>query len=86
MWASSTPLSGKMLGKTKSDPMVRLNKTAAEVMKRNGIPVDDLYAVVKPTLAAIQRPDGCHYRPAGYKILGQAVAECILEQLGIKGL
>lgn len=86
VWASSTPLSGKMLDKTKSDPMVRLNKIAAEVMKRHGIPVDDLYAVVKPTLATIQVPDGCHYRPAGYKILGQAVAECILEQLGIKHL
>lgn len=84
VWASSTPLSGKMLDKTKNDPMVRLNKTAAEVMKRYGIPVDDLYAVVKPTLATIQGPDGCHYRPAGYKFLGQAVAECIREQLGIK--
>ncbi|HDK44221.1 MAG TPA: SGNH/GDSL hydrolase family protein [Desulfobacteraceae bacterium] len=83
VWGSSTPLSGRMLDKTKSDPMVRLNKTAAEVMKRHGIPIDDLYAVVKPTLATIQGPDGCHYRPAGYKILGQAVAKCILEQLAL---
>lgn len=85
VWASSTPLSGKMIQKTNTDPMVRLNAAAAQVMKKHGIPIDDLYAVVKPKLSSIQCPDGCHYRPEGYRMLGQAVAKCIIHQLGMPG-
>jgi lysophospholipase L1-like esterase len=81
VWASSTPLSGKMIEPTREDPVVNLNAVAAAVMKKHGIPVDDLHSVATPILATMQGADGCHFSEKGYDVLGSAVAACLLSQL-----
>ena len=81
VWASSTPLSGKMIAKTGQDAMVRLNEVAASVMKKHGIPIDDLHAAATPILKTMQGTDGCHFNGQGYQVLGKTVAACILREL-----
>ena len=81
VWASSTPLSGKMIKTTHEDPLVKLNEVAAAVMKKHGIAFDDLHSVATPIVATMQGEDGCHFNEAGYDVLGKAVAACLLSQL-----
>ena len=43
-------------------------------MKENGIPIDDLYTLVRPQLAEIQFPANVHFQPKGYAALAGQVA------------
>jgi lysophospholipase L1-like esterase len=81
VWESSTPVSGKLAGPDGQDSMPALNRAAAAVMARHGIPVSDLYALMAPRLAAMQGDDGCHFNGPGYEFLGKAVAARLLEAL-----
>ena len=75
IWASSTPLPDATKSTYGSDEAIILrNKIAAGVMNRHHIPIDDLYASVKPHLTEYQRPNDVHFIDAGYAFLGQAVA------------
>jgi lysophospholipase L1-like esterase len=83
IWASSTPLPPD--GKDMDDnDIVQRNEIAAKVMKKNGIPVDDLYTFIKPHLAEYQNPKDCHFNGKGYDVLGEKVAEEIMASLGEK--
>ena len=55
-------------------------------MAKHQIPTDDLYAVGKSIQKTLQGKDGCHFTGEGYKVLGRAVAQCIIEQLGLDPL
>lgn len=83
MWASSTPLTGKYASGPGGDPMVAFNAAAAEIMKKHGIPTDDLHATAAPLVATMQGPDGCHFNGKGYQVIGKAVAKRIAEELGL---
>jgi hypothetical protein len=79
VWASSTPLPD---AKDYSDAdIVAKNDIAAKVMKKHGIPIDDLYTFAKPLLAECQNPGDCHFNEKGYSALGDHVTEAILRQL-----
>ena len=82
VWASSTPLSGKMLDKDRNDPMVGLNRVAAQIMMEHRVRVNDLHSTAQPLLRTMQGKDGCHFNGEGYKVLGKAVAEAISRMLG----
>jgi lysophospholipase L1-like esterase len=62
--------------------VVSYNLVAAQVCKRLGVPVNDLFAAVtvagKETLL---NQDGVHFTPAGYELLGATVAGKIREAL-----
>ncbi len=59
----------------------KYNAAAVTVMKENNIPVNDLYALVLPKLAEVQKPKNVHFKPAGSALLAKQVTEKISEAL-----
>lgn len=80
VFATSTPIA-------ENDEMyihgssARSNKIAEEIMKRHGIPVNDLYGLMLPELKQYQNPGDCHFTLEGYEVLGKQVAEAIADAL-----
>ena len=88
VWATITPLNeaGQRKGgefyRTAEDHRV-YNEASLEVVTGKGLPVDDLCSVVEAAGAeTLLTPDGVHYVPEGYDILGKTVADCIRPYLG----
>ena len=52
------------------------NDVAVRVCKEMGVAVDDLHAVAEKNLDK-QLKDGCHFKPAGYDVLADAVVESV---------
>lgn len=92
IWATTTPACPApeftMHKRFKSDVTIApaLEKqyldAAQRVMKKHKIPINDLHALIKPTLQehAVAQ-DNVHFRPEGRKKLAQQVAEKIIEHL-----
>jgi len=80
IWATTTPVPEGADGRIKGDE-VKANAIAAEVMKANGVAVDDLYAGVLPQLQQLQRPKNVHFTDEGYAFLGRRVADSIEKAL-----
>ena len=58
------------------------NQAAAEVAGELGVPVNNLFSVVVDAgQERIQQPDGVHFTPEGYALLGRAAAQAIRAQL-----
>lgn len=62
----------------------KYNKVANEIMKRNNIPVNDLYSYILPRLEELQIPNNVHFKEEGYKVIGQRVALIVSENLNNK--
>lgn len=81
VWASTTPIpDDRPKGQTAAS-IVERNKAAAELMKKHGIAVDDLFAAITPHLAEMQNPNDVHFNGKGYDFLGETAAKAIEEQL-----
>lgn len=78
IWASTTPIPDNAAQKQTAQSIVEKNALAAEVMKKHGIPTDDLFAAITPHLAKLQNPNDVHFTGAGYDFLGGCVAAAIL--------
>ena len=78
IWASTTPIPDNPAQKQTAQSVVEKNALAAEVMKKHGIPTDDLFAAMTPRLKEFQPPLDVHYTGAGYDFLGATVGEAIL--------
>lgn len=83
IWATTTPTreGEKFESVTEFTQRVReRNRIAAEILQREGIPVNDLYSLVA------EHPDyfsdGVHFNPEGVKVLTAQVAERITTLLG----
>lgn len=62
----------------------RYNAAAERVMRDAKVPVHDLHWLVERRGAQkLQLPDGTHYTPEGYEVLGEAVADSITRQLKV---
>ena len=81
VWASTTPIPDNPAQKQTARSIVEKNALAAEVMKKHGIPTDDLFAAMTPRLAEFQPPLDVHFTGAGYDFLGATVGESILARL-----
>lgn len=82
IWASTTPTREGEKFEVISAFTQRVrerNRIAAEILGREGIPVNDLYSLVAehPDYFA----DGVHFNPAGVKVLAEQVAERIAAAL-----
>lgn len=77
VWASTTPIPDTPDGKQTAASIVERNAAAAEVMKKHGIPIDDLFAAVTPRLSELQNPNDVHFTGPGYEFLGQQAAAFI---------
>ena len=80
VWASSTPIRKKE-NLSELDPstdrVVARNRIASEIAGEQGIPVNDLFALL------VEHPeyfaeDGVHLNAQGQAVLGQRVAQCVL--------
>jgi lysophospholipase L1-like esterase len=88
IWASTTPVNhawhhaNKDFDRYEADVRA-YNEVAAEVATSRGVQIDDLYAVVMQAgRDDLLLPDGVHFRPQGYQLLGKAVAQAIHLALG----
>jgi acyl-CoA thioesterase-1 len=61
------------------------NTAAVEVMKANGVTVDDLFALTKPRLAEVQLPRNVHFTAQGYELLARRVADAVRSELATAG-
>lgn len=77
VWANSTPCPDTKNGQYKSAPILERNTAAADVMKKHGIVIDDLFTAITPHLATMQNPDDVHFTGSGYDFLGDTVAKAI---------
>jgi len=81
IWASTTPIPDNPAQKQTAASIVEKNALAAEVMKKHGIPTDDLFAAITPRLAEFQPPLDVHFTGAGYDFLGATVGEAVMGRL-----
>lgn len=81
VWASTTPIPDDPAKKQTADSIVERNQCAAELMKKQGVAVDDLFAFITPHLARVQNPNDVHFNGEGYELLGKQVAEAIFQAL-----
>jgi lysophospholipase L1-like esterase len=81
IWTSTTPIPDNPAQKQTAASIVEKNALAAEIMKKHGIPTDDLFAAMTPRLAEFQPPLDVHFTGAGYDFLGATVGEAILSRL-----
>lgn len=81
IWASTTPIPDNPAQKQTAASIVEKNVLAAEVMKKHGIPTDDLFGAMTPRLKEFQPPLDVHFTGAGYDFLGATVGEAILGRL-----
>ena len=82
VWCSTTPVpTGKVDPPRQPDDVMKYNEAACRVMIKNGVAIDDLFAVALPKLAHIQQPHNVHFTQEGYAELARQVAASIEEAL-----
>jgi acyl-CoA thioesterase-1 len=80
IWCSTTPIPDGANGRVKSSE-VEFNRLAENIMKENGIAIDDLHSFAVEHQAEIQRPQNVHFTEAGSRKLAELVAASIRLQL-----
>lgn len=82
IFATTTPVPTVLEPATRRfDSIPERNEIAIKVMKESGVQVDDLYAVILPKQAELQKPKDVHFSAEGSQVLGAAVAGSIEAQL-----
>jgi lysophospholipase L1-like esterase len=83
IWALTTPVNqewhhqNKLYDRFEVD-VVAYNTVAADIARGLGIVVDDLFATITSAgCDDLLLPDGVHFKPEGYVLLGKSVAACI---------
>jgi acyl-CoA thioesterase-1 len=82
IWAMTTPMGPAYISKgfRFEEDIVKYNAAAAEIMKEEGVIVDDLYKLAKPSTDTLLK-DGVHFTDAGYKVLAKSAVEKIEKEL-----
>ena len=82
VFATTTPIQEDLTKKQNpATAVVERNAAAIEIMKKNQVPVDDLFTAITPKLAEYQNVKDVHFKEEGYDYLGKAVAENIVPLL-----
>jgi lysophospholipase L1-like esterase/Na+-transporting methylmalonyl-CoA/oxaloacetate decarboxylase gamma subunit len=80
IWASTTPVPTDWKeGPEMAAAILKKNQIAAEVMKENGVGINDLFTFITPHLEETQNPGDVHFGSKGYDLLGGQVARAIRE-------
>ena len=86
VFATTTPVApGTSNPLREPDAPPSYNATALEVMKKQGIRVNDLFAFCAPQLEVLQVPKNVHFTVAGSKALAGQVARAIEQELTVGG-
>lgn len=80
IWCTTTPVPPGEKGRVPGDEL-EYNAVAAEVMRAEGIEVNDLHAFAAARLAEIGKPADVHYTPGGSEALATQVATHIAAAL-----
>ncbi len=80
IWCTTTPVPEGVLGRVPGDEL-KYNAAALRVMQAANIPVDDLYAFVKPQRDQLGKPKDVHYTSAGSAALAGEVVKAIEKAL-----
>jgi acyl-CoA thioesterase-1 len=80
IWATTTPVPEGSGGRKVGDAKL-YNEAVLPLMKQEGVPVNDLYALVYPKLSEYQRPANVHFLPEGSEPMAKQVAQKILAAL-----
>ena len=87
IWATTTPVNESWHHEVKgfdrlAADVARYNASAARIVRDMEAVVHDLHAVaMEAGRDRVLSPDGVHFTPDGYTLLGSAVADCIREHL-----
>jgi acyl-CoA thioesterase-1 len=85
IWATTTPVPAHVDNPPRQWASITdYNDAALKVAREEGVAIDDLYNVVLPREAELQRPANVHYFPTGSAVLAQAVAKSISGELRAK--
>ncbi len=80
IFATTTPVPNKLVSPLREpETVVKYNKAAVKIMKKAGVPINDLYALTLPKLADIQRENNVHFVEAGSRLM----AEKVVEEIGV---
>ncbi len=82
IFATTTPVPDGTKIRVKGDAVI-YNRIAETVMKRHGVPINDLYSFALSRLKEIQRDRNVHFNPKGSELLAEQCAKSILEALEI---
>ena len=82
IWANTTPIPANAPHNPEGDELI-YNAAAAKVMKKHGIPINDLHSVVTgwEGYAEWKKGDDVHFPGTVYSKLAEQIAEAILAQL-----
>lgn len=78
VWASSTPLKDPKL----TEKAQALNAIAARVMAEEGIPTDDLFALMNPLDREANWGDTYHFKGEAKQMQAKAIGDCVRKALG----
>ena len=82
IFATTTPVPEGEAGRKVGDDL-RYNKAARAVMKKHGVPINDLHAVMAGKMDQFgTRPGNVHFKPEGSSLLARQVARAVKEALG----
>ena len=82
VFATTTPIQEDLTKKQNpAIAVVERNQAATEIMKKNDVPVDDLFTAITPKLAEYQNVKDVHFKEEGYDYLGKAVSDSIIPLL-----
>lgn len=81
IYATTTPVPERSSPLREPEQVLKFNKAAIKIMKREQIEVNDLFSFALPMLKEIQRTDNVHFTPEGYRALAEKVSEYILNAL-----
>ncbi len=86
VWCSTTPVPAGIVDPPRQpDDVMRYNEVARQVMIKNGVAIDDLFATALPRLPDIQLPHNVHYTKEGCAELAKQVAASIEGALKKRG-
>jgi hypothetical protein len=81
IFATTTPVPEKSSPLREPEQVLIYNEAALKIMKRENIPVDDLFGLALPKLKELQMADNVHFTPEGYRALAEKVSASILQVL-----
>ena len=86
VWCSTTPVpTGIVDPPRQPEDVMKYNEVARQVMIKNGVAIDDLFATALPRLPDIQLPHNVHYTKEGYAEFAKQVAASIETALTKRG-
>lgn len=80
IWRNTTPVPEGAKGRIPGDA-AKYNAVAAEIMKKNDIPTDDMFSFVKPQMEKLMLPANVHFTKPGSAALGEQAATEIKKAL-----